>query len=320
MAGDFKTAILSVNETLIKRKTLEILQVNLGNMCNQRCVHCHVNAGPEGDKIMSCRVMDDIVSFLSKHKGLVFDITGGCPELNPNFRYLIEKVKPFTKIIMVRSNLTVIFEPGMEWLAEFYKANKIKLMCSMPCYTKENVDKQRGKSVFDKSIRALKLLNDLGYGKEKSLEIGLVYNPGGAFLPGEQSALEKDYRQSLLQYGVVFNYLITVTNAPINRFKHYLEANGSFDNYMKLLLDNFNREVVADIMCRNLLSIGWDGILYDCDFNQALGLSMRDKAGKIMEIKDVGLSDLEDKEITFENHCYCCTAGAGSSCKGALAK
>lgn len=320
MADDFKAVVFSLGERLIKRAALDILQVNLGNLCNQRCVHCHVNAGPGGDKIMSRRVMDDIIRFLSKTSGLVLDITGGCPELNANFRYFIEKARPFTKMIMVRSNLTVLFEPGMAWLSEFYKKNKIKLICSMPCYTKENVDKQRGKGVFDKSIRALKLLNAAGYGLEKSLEIDLVYNPGGAFLPGQQSALEKDYRQNLKQYGVIFNHLITITNAPINRFKHYLEANGNFDEYMKLLMDNFNRNVVVDIMCRNLLNIGWDGIIYDCDFNQALGLSMRDRAGKIMEISGLQVSDIEDKEIIFENHCYCCTAGAGSSCKGALAK
>jgi len=201
-----------------------------------------------------------------------------------------------------------------------FKENKVKLMCSMPCYTKENVDKQRGGGVFERSIQAFKLLNDVGYGKEKGLQIDLVYNPGGAFLPGKQSSLEKDYRKNLKQYGVVFNHLITITNAPINRFKNFLEANGNFDEYMKLLTDNFNRDVVAEIMCRNLLSVGWDGILYDCDFNQALGLSMRDNAGKIMEIRGARLSDIEGKEIIFENHCYCCTAAAGSSCKGALVK
>lgn len=319
MAGDFKTEVFSLGERFTKRAALDTIQVNLGNLCNQRCVHCHVNASPGGDKIMFRRVMDDIIGFLSRTNGLVLDITGGCPELNMNFRYFIEKAKPFTKMILVRSNLTVLFEPGMGWLAEFYKKNKIKLVCSLPCYTKENVDKQRGIGVFDKSIQALKLLNAFGYGMEKSLEIDLVYNPGGAFLPGEQSVLEKDYRQNLLQYGVAFNHLITITNAPINRFKRYLEANGNFDEYMKLLMDNFNCNVVADIMCRNLLSIGWDGILYDCDFNQALGLSMRDASGKIMEISGLQAADIEDKEIIFENHCYCCTAASGSSCRGALA-
>jgi len=320
MATDFKTAFLSVDKRLAKRKPLEILQVNLGNLCNQACLHCHVNASPAGDKIMSPAVMDDILNFLAQAKGLALDLTGGSPELNPHFRYLVEKARPLTKMIMVRSNLTVLFEPGMQWLPEFYKANQVKLICSLPCYTKENVDKQRGEGVFDKSIRALKLLNLFGYGREKNLELDLTYNPGGAFLPGDQGALEKDYHKNLERYGVVFNHLITITNAPINRFKQHLEANNNFEEYMQLLTDSFNPDVAAEIMCRNLLSVGWDGILYDCDFNQALGLSMRDKNGKIMEIGQVTPLDIEDKEIIFQNHCYSCTAGAGSSCKGALAK
>jgi radical SAM/Cys-rich protein len=319
MKRDFKTAILSVDRSFIKRVSLETLQVNLGNMCNQRCSHCHVGASPVGNKIMSRMVMDDIVGFFSKAKGLVLDITGGCPELNPNFKYFIEKTVPLARSIIVRNNLTVLFEPGMEWLPGFYKANKIRLVCSMPCYTRENVDKQRGEGVFDKSIRGLKLLNGIGYGKEAGLELDLVYNPGGAFLPGRQSSLEEDYRRNLKEYGIAFNHLFTIANAPINRFKNHLEANGDFDKYMKLLIDNFNPGVAADIMCRDLLSVGWDGILYDCDFNQALGLSMRDKSGKIMEVKGLSLSDIEGKEIIFENHCYCCAAGAGSSCKGSLA-
>jgi len=321
MAGDFKKAILSVSEPFTRRKGLEILQVNLGNMCNQRCIHCHIDAGPKGNKIMSKRIMDDIIGFLSKKKGLVLDITGGCPELNPYFRYLIERSRPYVKGIMVRSNLTIFFEKDMEDLPDFYKKNNIKLVCSMPCYTKENVDKQRGGGVFDKSIKALRFLNESGYGKEKALELDLVYNPGGAFLPANQDGLEKDYKRILReQYGIVFNRLITITNAPINRFRQYLEANGDFDKYMELLIDNFNTNVVNDIMCHSLLSVGWDGKIYDCDFNQALGLALRDDDGKIMEIGSLTPQDLENKEIIFENHCYCCTAGAGSSCSGVLEK
>lgn len=319
MENNFKTAILSTDEKFARRATLEILQVNLGNMCNQRCVHCHVNAGPKGDKIMSRRTIDDIAGFLSKSGGLVLDITGGCPELNPNFKYLIEKSKPYTKKIMVRSNLTILFEPGMEDLPEFYKNNKINLICSMPCYTKENVDKQRGGGVFDNSIKALKLLNKLGYGRDKGLGLDLVYNPGGAFLPGNQESLEADYKKMLGgQYGIVFNHLLTITNAPINRFEQFLKANGNFDEYMKILVDNFNKDVAGNIMCRNLLNVGWNGILYDCDFNQALGLALRDNNAKITEIKDFNPDDLDSKEIILENHCFCCTAGAGSSCSGAL--
>jgi len=270
---------------------------------------------------MSRRITDDIARFLSQKKGLILDITGGCPELNPNFRYLIEKAKPYIKQIMVRSNLTVLFEPGMEDLPEFYKNNEIKLICSMPCYTKDNVEKQRGNGVFDKSIKALKLLNELGYGKNNGLELDLVYNPGGAFLPGDQTSLENDYKKILYeQYGIVFNRLLTIINAPINRFEQYLKANGNFDEYMKLLMDNFNRDIAGNIMCRNLLNVGWNGIVYDCDFNQALGLALRDNDGKIMEIEDLDPNDLEGRKIILENHCYCCTAGAGSSCAGALYK
>ncbi len=316
---NFKADMLTVCDRFLRRTQLETLQVNLGNVCNQRCVHCHVGAGPKGTKIMSRRVMDDVVKFLSKKKGFVLDITGGCPELNPDFRYLIEKAKPYVRKIMVRTNLTIFFEKDMEDLPEFYKKNQIKLICSMPCYTKENVDKQRGEGVFDKAVSALRLLNKIGYGKDKSLELDLVYNPGGAFLPGNQKGLERDYKKILNgQYEIVFNRLITITNAPINRFRQYLEANGDFDKYMGLLMENFNRDVAGNIMCRNLLSLGWDGIVYDCDFNQALGLSLRDQEGKIMEIADLDTKDLENKEIIFENHCYCCTAGTGSSCTGAL--
>ncbi|MFC1708931.1 arsenosugar biosynthesis radical SAM (seleno)protein ArsS [Candidatus Omnitrophota bacterium] len=321
MVNNFKDAILSINETCAKRLVLEILQVNLGNICNQRCVHCHIGASPMGDKIMPKRVIDGIINFLSQKNGLTLDITGGCPELNHNFKYLIEKAKPYVKQIMVRSNLTIFFEKNMGDLPNFYKENKIKLICSMPCYTKDNVDKQRGAGVFDKSVEALKILKRLGYGQEKDLELDLVYNPGGAFLPGDQSGLESDYKKVLNdQYGIVFNRLLTITNAPINRFEQYLKASGNFDAYMKLLIDNFNKDVAGDIMCRNLLSVGWDGIMYDCDFNQALGLSLRDKEGKIIEIGKINPQDLEGKEIIFENHCFCCMAGAGSSCRGALNK
>ncbi len=206
-------------------------------------------------------------------------------------------------------------------MPEFYRKNKIKLVCSMPCYTKENVEKQRGEGVFDKTIQALRIFNNLGYGKREDLELDLVYHPGGAFLPGDQGNLEKDYKKILSdQHGVTFNHLITITNAPINRFRQYLEANGDFDKYMNLLMENFNKAIVGNIMCRNLLSVGWDGIVYDCDFNQALGLALRDNDEKIMEIGTLQPKDLENKEIVFENHCYCCTAGAGSSCTGALNK
>lgn len=319
MTITFKERVNSINSSYARRIELETLQVNMGNMCNQSCLHCHVGASRSGDKVMTKAAVDDIIKFLSGTKGLILDITGGCPELNPHFKYFVTKVRSYVKQIMVRSNLTVLFEPGMETLPEFYKDKQVKLVCSMPCYTKEKVEAQRGKGVFDKSITALKLLNSVGYGQDKGLELDLVYNPGGAFLPGDQAGLEKDYKRELGNYGVVFKHLITITNAPINRFEQYLKANGNYDEYMKLLVDSFNKEVVPNIMCRNLLSVAWDGKIYDCDFNQARGLALKNSKGEIMAIGDLGAKDLEDKEIIFDNHCYCCTAGAGSSCQGALA-
>ena len=319
MKYSFKDNVLLADRTALRRASLETLQVNLGNVCNQRCIHCHVNAGPEGDKVMPIRVIDDIIRFLFKAKGLVLDITGGSPELNPNFRYFIESSRPYTKEIIVRNNLTVLFEQGMEALPAFYKRYRVKLICSMPCYTKENVDRQRGEGVFDKSIKALGLLNDVGYGKKNDLQMDLVYNPSGAFLPADQSILERDYKKVLLEkYGIVFNRLLTITNAPINRFEAYLKANGDAEMYMKLLIDGFNKDIVCNVMCRNLLSVGWDGAVYDCDFNQALGLTIRSRSGEAMKISDLDPEELEGKEIIFEDHCYCCTAGAGSSCKGSL--
>lgn len=319
LVTDFKNRVESIEGKFSRRIKLKVLQVNMGNMCNQRCSHCHVNASPEGDKVMSKAVAGDVISFLSKTKGLVLDVTGGCPELTPHFRYLIKHAKRYAKKIMVRSNLTILFEQGMADLSQFYQDNRIKLVCSMPCYTQDNVDQQRGDGVFDKSIQALKKLNSLGYGKDKELELDLVYNPGGAFLPGNQEALECDYKKVLNQeHGIVFNRLLTITNAPINRFQQYLKANGQYDAYMQLLISNFNSDVVEDIMCRNLLSVAWNGIVYDCDFNQALGISLRDKSGNIMEIRKLKPKDLVDKGIIFADHCFCCTAGAGSSCSGAL--
>lgn len=321
MAGSFREALEAVNGGIPSRTDLEIIQVNVGNLCNQKCVHCHVDAGPDGKKIMCPDVMDDIVSFLSKKEGMMLDITGGCPELNPHIRYLIEKARPFARKIAVRNNLTIFLDERAEGVADFYRKNKVKLICSMPCYTKENVDGQRGGGVFDKSVEALKMLNRLGYGSKKDLGMDLVYNPGGAFLPGNQDVLEKDYKKALGDnYGIRFNNLLTITNAPIKRFGKYLKENGSFDKYMRLLKGSFNSAVAGSIMCRNLLSIGWDGTLYDCDFNQALGLAIKDAAGNFLNIRGVDPADLKGHGIIFEDHCYSCTAGTGSSCSGSLGR
>lgn len=320
MSSGFKEKIMEVSRDFSLFQELKTLQVNLGNLCNQRCIHCHVNASPLGKQIMKKEVMQDTINFISKNPGLILDVTGGCPELNPNFKFFLDKSKEFTAKIMLRSNLTIFLEKGMEWLPEYYKENKISLICSLPCYTEENVDKQRGKGAFKKSIDVLKFLNSLGYGIDNDLELNLVYNPGGVFLPPEQDRLEQDYKRRLSEdYGIVFNQLFTITNAPINRFKKYLEVNGKLEAYQRLLEENFNPQTTENIMCRTLLSVDWQGILCNCDFNQALGLPLRDKQGKLLEIKSLSLEDMKNREIIFDNHCYCCTAGFGSSCTGTLA-
>lgn len=320
MKSDFKERIVHLNRDFSLFQELKTLQVNLGNFCNQRCIHCHANASPLGNHLMKREVIQDIIDFLSKNRGLILDITGGCPELNPNFRFLIDNAKKCTAKIMVRSNLTIFFEKGMEWVFEYYRDNRICLVCSLPCYTEENVDKQRGEGVFHKSMDALKRLNSLGYGIKDDLELNLVYNPGGAFLPPDQEKLEQDYKRRLSEdYGVIFHHLFTITNAPINRFRKYLEANGMLREYQELLEKSFNPEVAESIMCRTLLSVDWQGILYSCDFNQALGLPLRDEQGRLLEVKNLSFEDMKNKEIVFGNHCFCCTAGFGSSCTGTLA-
>ncbi|OGS17849.1 MAG: hypothetical protein A3J83_08620 [Elusimicrobia bacterium RIFOXYA2_FULL_40_6] len=312
---DFKSAVKKVNNNFTRRKKLEVLQVNVGDKCNQKCAHCHCLGSPDGSNIMPAEVIADIIIFLYNTPDIVLDITGGAVELNPNLKYLIEEAKPVAREIIVRNNLTIFDDTGMEGFPEFYAKNNVKLVCSMPCYTRENVEKQRGKGVFDKSIKALKNLNKLGYGRQPDLKLDLTYNPGGAFLPVKQSELEKDYKNILLEkYAISFNNLITITNAPINRFREFLKSNGNYDQYMNLLTDNFNSNTTENIMCRNLLSVGWDGRLYDCDFNQAMGLELKD----INELKFLKTADLENREITFGEHCFCCTAGNGSGCAGQL--
>ena len=303
----------------LKRRALTTLQVNMGNLCNQRCKHCHVDASPKGKKVMSRGVIDDILKFLSQNRDLILDITGGAPELNPDFDYFVINARPLVKEIIVRSNLTVFFEPGREYLPQFFKKHNIRLICSLPCYTEENVDAQRGNGVFKKSIEALRELNELGYSKVQGLDLGLVYNPIGACLPPEQDKLEQDYRYYLKEnYGIGFNSLIIITNVPIKRFKKYLDSHGEYNKYLKLLKDNFNPGVVENIMCRKFLSVGYDGKLYDCDFNQSLGWALKGRAGNPFTIDKVDSKDLEEWDIIFGEHCLSCTAGYGSSCQGAL--
>ena len=319
MVREFKDDIDQVDGSLLRLDNLHTLQVNLGNVCNQRCKHCHVQAGPDGKDIMSRQVMEKIIEFLRSRPGLCLDMTGGCPELNPEFRYLLENASGLVDRLMVRTNLTVFFESGLEWLGRWYRDHKVVVIGSLPCYTAENVDAQRGAGVFSRSIQAIRLLNDLGYGIADGLELDLVYNPGGEFLPGRQAQLESDYKRRLYDdHGLVFTKLFTITNAPVGRFRQYLEANGQLDKYMNLLADNFNPEAAKNIMCRGLVSIDYRGVVYNCDFNQALGMPVIDHAGNAVTVETLETALSEGINIITDSHCYCCTAGVGSSCTGAL--
>jgi radical SAM/Cys-rich protein len=319
MIADFRKELESIDPHLLSLDRLETLQVNLGDRCNQSCAHCHVQAGPDGKKIMSREVMKKIIDFLRDRPGLVVDVTGGCPELNPDFKLFIDGACEAARHVMVRTNATVFFEPDIGWVPRWYSDKKVALTVSLPCYTAENVDGQRGAGVFEKSIAALKLLNDLGDGVNGRLQLNLVYNPGADFLPSSQDQLQVDYKRELRErYGVQFDRLFTITNAPIGRFRRHLQANGRLDQYRRLLLENFNPDAAEHIMCRTLISIGWDGTAYNCDFNQALDLPIIDARGRIVSIERLQEA-LDDgiKLITGE-HCFCCTAGAGSSCTGSL--
>ena len=317
MVASFAEKVQEVNPELLTFEKLETLQVNLGNMCNLSCPHCHVNAGSRTTRVMPRVVMQKIINFPENHEGVTIDITGGAPELHPDFRYFVEQAIKLTPRLIVRTNLTVFSEEGMEWIPGWYCDQKIVLIASMPCYTQENVDKMRGNGVFKKSIKALQNLCSLGYGD--SLELNLVYNPNGDYLPGSQKQLEADYKKQLFDnYGIIFNNLYTMTNAPLGRFEKYLKANNRLEDYTQLLAQNFNSDAVSNIMCRTLISIDWQGILYNCDFNQAAGLPIRNLAGRILELDDIEEVIQGGAEIAVDAHCYSCTAGEGSSCTGAL--
>jgi radical SAM/Cys-rich protein len=317
----FREIVTGINPSLLWLDRMRTLQVNLGNRCNQSCSHCHVQAGPDGQKIMPREVMQKIIDFAASHPGLCLDITGGCPELNPDFKFFLDGICDSASLLMVRTNLTVFFEPGLEWVGPWYRDHGVVVIGSLPCYTQENVDSQRGPEAFSRSINAIRHLNELGYGSKENLELDLVYNPGGEFLPGPQQELEADYKRELNEkYGVSFNKLFTITNAPIGRFRQYLEANGKLKDYLRLLVENFNPSAVENIMCRNLVSVDYRGLLYNCDFNQALDLPIIDTAGQSVTIEKLaGILDSE-LEIISGEHCFCCTAGAGSSCTGSLVK
>ncbi|MCR4337686.1 MAG: arsenosugar biosynthesis radical SAM protein ArsS [Candidatus Omnitrophica bacterium] len=303
----------------LKKTSIEIIQVNVGKLCNLTCSHCHVEAGPTKTKEnMDQKTAQAIVVLMDFLKPKTLDLTGGAPEMNPHFRYLVTEAHKRGIHIIDRCNLTIIFEKGMEDLSEFLAQHQVEVIASLPCYSKDNVDKQRGNGTFGKSIEALQKFNNLGYGKSDSeLILNLVYNPIGAHLPPAQDKLERDYKQRLKDdSGIVFNKLYTITNMPITRYAKYLKAFNQLESYAELLINNFNPHTLDGLMCRNTLNISWDGRLFDCDFNQMLGMGMRN--GKLLTVFNVKKKDLEDWKVLTADHCFGCTAGAGSSCQGAL--
>jgi radical SAM/Cys-rich protein len=306
----------------LRRGHPEILQVNVGKVCNLTCVHCHVNAGPKRREIITQQTIDRIVNWLAKSDIPTVDLTGGAPEMIPDFRYFVEHVdglRPPRKIID-RCNLTILLESGYEDLAQFLATKKVEIVASMPCYSAENVNAQRGEGVFDGSIAALQLLNSLGYGIDPKLPLHLVYNPVGAFLPPSQDELEIDYKRELKKhFGIVFNKLYALANLPIGRFASYLRHNDRLAQYMELLIQTFNPATIDGLMCRNTISVGWRGEVYDCDFNQQLEMRWSNGGGsKPLFLWDIDPDLLEGREIITGNHCFGCTAGAGSSCGGAI--
>lgn len=311
---------LDLSDRSLRRRTVDVLQVNLGRYCNLACIHCHVESGPTRREKMSRENVESVLRFLARTGIPTLDITGGAPELHPDFAYLVESARKLGRHVMDRCNLTVIFEPGMDYLPEFFKHNEVELVCSLPCYSEENVDKQRGKGTFDASIRALQRLNEIGYGQSDSdLVLNLVYNPVGPHLPPPQAKLEQDYKRILAeQFGIAFNHLYCLTNMPITRYATHLKLRGEYDRYLELLATHFNAATLDQVMCRNLISIGWEGLVYDCDFNQMLNLPIRDHAGNALKIGSLSLDEAVNRSITIGDHCYACTAGAGSSCGGAL--
>lgn len=317
--ASFADTLRGVDPDYLYISTLKTLQVNLGNLCNLSCSHCHQEGSPQGDKVMGRRVMGEIAAFLTGKKGLTLDITGGAPEVNPDFRYFVELTAGLAQKRILRSNLTVMDGAGMEWLPRFCREQGLAIVASLPCYLEENVDLQRGSGVHGRSIAVLRRLNELGYGSE--LELSLVYNPGGHYLPANQGELEKAYRDELRKrYGILFTNLYTITNAPLGRFAARLRREEKYDSYMKRLSDGFNPKAAGNIMCRSLISVDWQGYLYNCDFNQVSGLKLRGSDGSPLTISSLATALEEIRGILFAPHCYCCTAGEGSSCSGALAE
>lgn len=309
---DFEESIedMSVMETA---DHMEVMQINVGRLCNLACKHCHVEAGPNRTEVMSKEVMEACLKVYKEQGFSTIDITGGAPEMNPNFRWFVEEAVKVCPHVIVRTNLVIMLEEGYQDLPEFYARNQVELVCSLPYYKAKDADRQRGEGTFDGSIKILKKLNDIGYGKNPALVLNMVYNPGGAFFPPAQAAIEKEYKERLgSEYGIVFNNLFTITNNPIGRFGGFLVRSGNMKSYMKKLYGAFNAQTLPNMMCRTQISVAWDGHVYDCDFNQALGMEI--ESGET--IMDMVGKPYKKRKICFDKHCYACTAGQGSSCGG----
>ena len=304
----------------IYRKQLEIVQLNLGYLCNLSCVHCHVNAGPKRTELMTRETVDQAIQFILREQIKTLDLTGGAPEMNPEFRYLVDAAHNNGVRVIDRCNLTILEHPEFADLAAYLADREVEIIASLPCYIGDNVDRQRGKGVFDSSISALKRLNRLGYGKlESGLLLNLVFNPQGPALPPPQQELEKDYRSHLKEeFGIEFNELFTLANMPIQRFGSSLIARGQFDEYMTLLEASFRPENLDSVMCINTLSVDWQGYVYDCDFNQMLGLTLGASSTNRIHLSQLKIFKLDGQPVTVRQHCFGCTAGQGSSCGGAL--
>ena len=317
----FKEKLNEHQLEVIRPKHLSILQINVGYMCNQVCAHCHVDAGPDRKEIMDISTLKACLKVMQENAIETVDLTGGAPEMHPNFRWFVEQIRATTQVeeIIVRSNLTIIMaNKKYHDLPEFFKQHQVHVISSLPFYTRNKTDRQRGSGVFDQSIAALKKLNAVGYGNhETALQLDLVYNPSGAFLPGDESALEHDFKNALKEdFDIEFNQLFTITNLPISRFLDYLIASENYEEYMTTLVDAFNPAAAANVMCTNTLSVSWDGYLYDCDFNQMLALKVN---GGKDHISNFDMETLQKRNIRLSQHCYGCTAGSGSSCQGSIA-
>lgn len=313
---------LQQDQLLLRRKDPAILQLNLGKLCNLTCIHCHVSAGPRRKEIITPETVDRILSWYEEHPLETVDLTGGAPEMAPDFRRIVREIRRINSDarIIDRCNLVILNEPGFEWVGSFLEEQEIEIVASMPCYSHENVDAQRGNGVFDRSIEALQELNRRGFGiGHPRKRLDLVYNPNGAKLPPEQSELEGDYKRELAEhFGITFDRLITITNLPVARFSKWLRREGLYEDYLKTLLDAFNPATVDHLMCRDTISVGWQGEVYDCDFNQMLDMRLTDDAGRGLSLWDIDPTVLKGRKIATGEHCFGCTAGAGSSCGGSL--